>query len=145
MKAPLFIFTLIIASFSLYTAYNDCHRVSCSGNVARFMFRLMINGEDAVFGPNATIHRDSIRAYFLTTPEIERSLSISDTFQFLSSLLGTAPLLLEINNIRNDTFTFTSEWLGMGECCPIYEVNAILRNGQVICTGTCEEIIEIEI
>lgn len=136
---------LSILAICVFPSCNDCNKVYCQINVAHFRFKLLKNGEDVVFGPNPLIDRDSIRAYALSIPQTERFVGRSDSLQFLSLYLGSAPIVLELNGMPRDTFSYTSAVVDVGECCPVYEVRSITRNGEVICTGLCEEIIELEI
>jgi hypothetical protein len=145
MKASLFPLLAIVLVLCVLPSCDNCHEIYCQLNVTHFRFTLLKNGEDAVFGPNAIIASDSIHAYALSDPGTERFVGRSDSLRFLSLYLGSSPIVLEVNGMPNDTFSFTSQIVEVGECCVTHEVTSILRNGQVICAGICEEIVEIEI
>lgn len=137
----------IISSLSfLQLSCSFCNRVDCSGVTGDIEIRLMRNGQNALFGPDAFIHRNSIR-YFITDP-LERDYLIGfveGTQSMSLYLIEGREHILEISNIRTDTLVSNMELTGMGECCPIYEFTSVTRNGQNICDLNCGEVIDIEI
>lgn len=145
MKFLFYLFAFI--SFGLLTnSCNNCRLVECAGRTGIIEIRLMRNGQNAVFGPSAFLDRDSIR-YFITEP-LERDFIIGypESTQTISLFMDEGnEHILQISNIRTDTFVSYMELTGMGECCPMYEFTSVTRNGQIICNLNCQEIIEIEI
>jgi hypothetical protein len=125
-----------------------CNLVDCDENDGYISLRLMRNGVNAVYGPGAIVHQDSIMHFYLSGLQDEQYVDFIDTFQSIGiSVSANNPSILEIGHIRTDTFSITTETIpANGICdCDEYHIISVLRNGQVICTGECEEVIDIEI
>ena len=129
-----------------FLSCSYCNRVRCDSNGGDIQVRLLNNGENAVFGPNAFVHRDSIRYFALADPQYKLSIGFIDEEQVLGlSLNADVDYILEIKGIRSDTFSLTSTVTAMSECCKSYEVTSVSRNGEIFCTGICDGILNIEI
>ena len=125
---------------------NNCRLVDCEGNGGTIQLRLLRNGQNVLYGPDAFIVKDSVRSFVITSFDLERNVHFSDTFQSLFLYVEDSfPVVLELNGMRNDTFSVTTEISGMDECCTGYQLTSVLHNGEVICTGICEEVIDLEI
>lgn len=145
MPTKLLSLALLIIFISLSSC---CGLTDCKENDGYLRLRLMRNGINAVYGPGAIIPQDSIKHFYLSAPYIDNYIDFMDTFQSVGILVSAHnPSILEIGQIRTDTFSITTETIpASGLCdCDEYRVTSILRNGQVICTGDCEEVIDIEI
>ncbi len=58
----------------------------------------------------------------------------------------TRTYILKIENIKTDTFIGNTIVTSTGECgCSSYQLTKVTMNGQVICEGVCENIIEIQL
>ena len=109
-------------------------------------FRLVRDGKNALFGPDAFIHHDSISYRRATSTGDGNFIYFNETNQtvFLFTFLET-DYVLDIEGIREDTISITTEILSDKGCCPAIQLSIIRRNGIVICNQNCTEIVEIEI
>lgn len=108
----------------------------------------MNNDKNALFGPDAIIPLDDVKVYEGLEKDFEQSYNIYvDSIGAIQIFVSSYhPTILEIGSIRTDTFILTTEVISHGECgCHGYDVTSVTRNGEVICTGDCEEIMEIEL
>ena len=146
MKFLICLFTFAFLGFTALSC-NNCRLVDCAGSTGTIQLRLMRNGQNALYGPEAFINRDSLR-YFINEP-IERDYIIGfpENTQSITLFMEEGlEHILQISNIRTDTLVSTMEVTDMGECCHLYEFMNVTINGQVICDHqNCEDIIEIEI
>lgn len=107
---------------------------------------LLRDGKNAVYGPDSFINKNGIRAFVLSSSALEEYVDFIDTFQSVGIFIQDGfPVILEINGVRADTFAITTVVTDTDGCCTGYQVTSVLRNGVLICEGTCEEIINIEI
>ena len=139
---------VIVFLFSCIVQYscNNCNTADCDGAGGIVRLQLMRDGKNILYGPDAIITKDQLVVFSLIPNLYEGYLSFHDSTQTVSFYIEPhAPAVLEINGIRADTFTLTSEVTSMGECCNGYGVTSVSHNGQVICTQTCDEILQVEI
>jgi len=124
----------------------SCLTVDC-GYDMEVNLRLTRNNQDALFGPDAFLNRDSIR---ITTDDdrypMETFINYRDNTQMMSAYLHDGPIyFLEINGARIDTIEITTELVSRKGCCDDYDFTGIILNGETVCSKNCEEGIEIEI
>lgn len=125
-----------------------CNLADCDEPFGYVKLRLLKDGQNVLFGPDALITRDSLRHYTLSgLSEFEEYIDYWDSLELFGIYIDeNHPSILQIGTIRTDTFSITTEAGPKGHCgCMGYEVTSVLRNGEVICTGVCEEVIEVEI
>lgn len=135
------VLTLIILLFGLTLYSGCCNKADCDINGGYFQIRLLKDGKNALFGPDAFIVEDSISIYHLDHPEIESYFDLSDTLQTIQFWVEErSPIVLKLNSTRLDTFSVTTKVMD-NRCCPIIEVTSLIRNGQIICTEECEDLV----
>lgn len=137
--------SLILIQFSC----SYCQRVRCSGYGGDVNIRLVRDGKNAVFGPDAFIDHDSLRLFspinYRDYPDFNYSITFVDSTQsIIVYLTTTLPQILTFPG-SSDTLTSTSIITHMGECCATYKLSSVQWNGQEICIDECGNIIEIEI
>jgi len=122
-----------------------CNRVDCDRRNSTVQIRFTRNGQNAIFGPDAFISRDSIQ-YYITEPYAsDFPITFHEDSQSVGLPIGgSLEYILQLSSIRTDTFIGTWTVIGMTECCAQYDLTNVHMNGQVICYH-CFEIIEIEI
>ena len=142
--APKLYFVFFIILVQTQLACDFCSRVQCEGKSGNIELHLMNNGKNALFGPDAFIHKDSVRiADFFT---VTRPVSYSTRETFFLNLKEGFRAIVDIGSIRKDTFEITMRLVSIGECCKGYDVTSVLINGDVICSEFCEDVVlDIEI
>ncbi len=129
---------LLLAATTSFQAC-ECSKAYCPGNGGIINIRLMHNGANAVFGPQAYIDQDSVELspdYLLFFMESSQSL--------LVSLKPNTPVIMTYTG-EIDTLTCTTNILSPNDCCNNYSLATVHRNGKLICSGNCEDIIDLEI
>lgn len=131
----------------LITLTACCLAYECDYGSGDLTFRLMRDGKNALYGPDAFLTKADVHQIFLHGPMNEEGYIVFDdslqTIEFYASTEQNA--ILQIENITSDTISITSELVSKQRCCDEYQITGVLRNGEVICEGLCEGIIEIEI
>ena len=124
---------------------NDCHKIRCETASGFIQIQFTRNGQNAIFGPDAFISMDSIQ-YFITEPYAsDFPITFNEDSQTVGLPIGgSLEYILQLSNIRTDTFIGTWTVIGMTECCRQYDLTNVQMNDQVICYH-CFEIIEMEI
>ena len=146
MKISTHIFLLILVSVLLQFSCSYCNRVRCEGGGDTIKLQLLREGKNILFGPDPIIEKDQLVVFSLVPNLFEGSIGYLDSSQAISFYVyPNAPVVLEINGVRADTFTITTEVTSMGECCKGYTTTSVSHNGQVICAENCEEILAVEI
>jgi hypothetical protein len=104
------------------------------------------NGQNALFGPDAFIDKDSVifsNEDLLFQPEF---VNFNEHTQTLNLYIENGQTyLLEIKNIRTDTIIGHMIATGMNDCCEGYEFTDVMINGQVVCQHGCNEVIELQL
>ena len=143
------LFKLCFAGLTLiHLSCNDCHRIRCEQHIDIVQIRLLHDGKNAVFGPDAFIARDSISLYTPLGPDYPDQYYTIDYIDSTQSLsLSLKPGRLQILAFPGNVDTLVGNYTiyHSNDCCPPYELTAILRNGEQICSNDCEEVIEIGI
>jgi hypothetical protein len=120
--------------------------VRCETNSGTITIRLLRNGVNAIYGADAFIEKDSIYYYNEAIPGYQWDVRFFDSLEIISiDIYEARPAILFLDGIAKDTFSLTTRIRSVGECCVGYEVTSVSHNGQIICTGVCDEIIEVEI
>ena len=141
-----YLLKLILVFALLFHLACKCRLVDCVENAGHVQLQLMRDGKNAVYGPDAYIEKDAIKIFILSEPLLDDEVTYLDDEQALSIYIREAfPVILEINGIRIDTFSLTTEIDEIGECCTSFLVTSVHRNDQIICEGECAEIIQVEI
>ncbi len=141
MKAPQ-LFKFFITGIML--VYLSC-TVDCVGNGDYARIRLVRNGMNAIFGPDAFIDRDSIRILHPDHNLPTYVVIYVDSTQSLTLYLTPYQPLILASPGRMDTLTCTTEVTDMNDGCKSYKLSSVQWNGQEICTDECGHLIEIEI
>ena len=140
---------LFVAGLTLiHLSCSDCHRIRCEGHNDILQIRLIHNGENAVFGPDAFIERDSIKFYMplgLDYPDYNYPIDFIDSTQSLNLSLKAGGIQILAFPGSMDTLVGNYNVYHNDECCPSYGLTAVLLNGESICTEDCNEVIEIGI
>ena len=137
---------LVIAGFILSQLACKCDgRVDCERNSHYAEIRLVHDGKNAVFGPDAFIPRDSI---LVLSPD-PRYLNFNVTFidsteSMIINIFPNFPIILETPE-RLDTLTCTPIITERSDCCVQYSLSSIQWNGENICLENCADILDIEI
>lgn len=126
---------------------NDCARIGCEKYQYPVEIRLMRNGKNAVFGPDAFIDRDSIRLFIPENgyPDTEFAISFSDSTQ--SIRLSLEVLSAQFLAFPGNIDTLVGNYLNTtpSECCATNELVSVLWNDEELCKDGCEEVINVEI
>lgn len=139
--------TIIIISFVTLIINGCCSTHDCASPIGFFKIRILQDGKNVLYGPDAILTKSSIH---LTTdsslPGQEDYILFNDSNETIEfGVHEYAPAFLKLSSIRTDTFTITTE-AGPEKCgCANYTVTSVSRNGVIICTGLCEDVIVIEL
>lgn len=137
---------LLFAGIMLLQLACKCDgRVDCERRLHYGEIRLVRDGKNAVFGPDAFIDRDSI---LILSPD-PRYLNFKVTFidsteSMIINIFPNFPIILETPG-RLDTLTCTTIITDRSECCVQYSLFSIQWNGEDICSENCADILDIEI
>lgn len=140
------IVNLLFAGIILSQLACKCDgRVDCERRLHYAEIRLVHDGKNAIFGPNAFIDRDSI---LILSPD-PRYLNFKVTFidsteSMIINIFPNFPIIMESPG-RLDTLTCTTIITDRSECCVQYSLSSIKWNGEELCSDDCTEIFEIEI
>jgi len=139
------IFFFFIVLFQL--ACINCRLVECQGASEIIKLKWVKDGHNAVFGPEASINRDSVRFYDPETENNDFYISYNDLTQTMDLIIDSGrKYVLEIKNTRIDTISGTFKLIERGECCDTYQLTKVIMNSQVVCEGNCDhEIIEVQL
>ncbi len=130
----------------LQKSCNNCNRVDCYGASGFIRLKWIENGHNALFGPDATINRDSVRFYFPDIIDHDFYITYNDGTQTMDLyLVNGNKYVLEIKNTRTDTILGTMKLIEKGECCDSYQFTKVTMNSQVICQDGCDDIIEVQL
>ena len=139
---------LFLSIASTLNSCSPCGLADCDRHADLITIKLLKDGENAVYGPDATISKDSFRYYIIYDSSIEyegRPIFL-DIEQALEIYIYADYLtILEINGIRSDTFSITTQITSLTECCRSYTTTSTFHNGNIICTGECDGILLVEI
>ncbi|MBL0007653.1 MAG: hypothetical protein KA166_00975 [Saprospiraceae bacterium] len=137
---------LLFAVFILSQLACKCDgRVDCERPYHFAEIRLVRDGKNAVFGPDAFIDRDSI---LILSPD-PRYLNFKVTFidsteSMIINIFPNFPIILETPG-HLDTLTCTTIITDRSECCVQYSLSSIQWNGEDICSENCADILDIQI
>jgi hypothetical protein len=138
--------TILLGLFLATTWTACCNRADCAHNEALIYLRFLRNGVSAIYGPNAFVHPDSLTLTICQNECYPNTIAYVEESDIVPISVRPGYLnLLTIPGIRTDTFTCKTRIASVGECCTGYEVLEVRRNGIIICTSMCNEIIDIEI
>lgn len=131
----------------VHCSCSNCARIRCEGANNQVTIRLMHNGENAVFGPDAFIDRASLRLFVphLNYPDTEYPITYIDSTQSiqLSIAVGQEQILAfpgSINTLLNTYYTTQKD-----ECCQKSILVSLMWNDIEICIEGCNELIDIDI
>ena len=145
MRYPFLLF-ILCCTLLLHISCINCRTVDCQGPTGFIEVRLVKDGHNAVFGPDATVDADSIRFYSPGVFQNEVPIYYNDVSLALDLYIEHgATYILEIKNVRSDTIIGMMEVTGMGECCEAYDFTNVTINGQVVCQAGCDEVIEVQL
>lgn len=107
----------------------------------------MKDGHNALFGPSASLTRDSIRFFMLENIGYDEFISYNDSTKTMDLLLlNKLEYILKIGTTMADTIIGTTVVIDTDECgCSTYKFTKVALNGQNICQDGCEEIIEVQL
>ncbi len=119
----------------------------CVENGGYIKLKLIKNGHNALFGPDANINRDSIQLFMQNNNGYEEFISFNDSTKTIDLFIGNQlKYVLRIDNIRTDTIIGSTVVSGTGQCgCSSYQFSNVKMNGQIICQDGCDEIIEVQL
>jgi hypothetical protein len=145
MKLILFYFFIVCVSTGYISC--KCHLVDCEGAAKLIKVRLTDEGQNALFGSQATLHRDSIRFFNLDELGYDEFISYNDSTETMDLFIEDGvEYILKVENIRTDTMNGSFVVTEMGECeCETYQLSELKINGQRICMDGCNEIIELQL
>jgi hypothetical protein len=128
---------------------SNCQRIRCAGNGGYVNVRLMRDGKNAVFGPDAFIDHVSLQLYtpieYNDYPDLTYSIQFVDSTQSIILYLTSGPPQILTFPGSSDTLTSTSVITHMGECCSTYKLSSLYWNEREICIDECGNVMEIEI
>lgn len=135
-----------IAFYLLITLVGCCLAVACDYIPTSVTLRIMRNGKNALYGPDAFLTKSDLKHIIIVGQNTEEeNIEFDDSLQTITLYVSMqSPAILEIKNVSSDTISITSEIDRQG-CCDSPQITSVLRNGEVICEGLCAEIIELEI
>lgn len=150
MKKPTIIFFYIlfplIGIITLFSSCDECHGLDCPPPGAPLEVRYSQNGQNAIFGPNAFINRNSV-----TFIDIDQNGDPGD-FMFIEKdsliriyLLSNHSYVLNLGDSRTDTFQQLTYLQPRGRCCPVTIALEVQMNGNLVCHENCEEVIGVEL
>ncbi|MBC7885107.1 MAG: hypothetical protein H7X99_06510 [Saprospiraceae bacterium] len=147
MKVAIYTFLLLSIAIALNSC-SQCASADCDRNAKSITIKLLKDGKNAVFGLDPIISKDSIFYSIMVDSSIV--LDSRPIFQNIEQVLeiyvyADYPTILEINGIRSDTFSITTQVTSLTECCRGYTITTVSHNGSVICTGECDSILNVEI
>src|SRR5688572_22073782 len=94
---------LFICLFQYSCSY--CNRVRCEGGGDTINLQLLREGKNILYGPEAIIEKNQLVVFSLVPNLFEGSIGFLDSSQAISIYIyPNAPVVLEINGIRADTF-----------------------------------------
>lgn len=144
-------FVLSVILFSILLLQSACI-CECKENGGYIKLKLLKDGQNALFGPGATINKDSIRFYLTDLGGqydhyYDHYISFDDSTKTMQVfILDQRAYVLKIENFRTDTIIGNSVVTSTGQCgCSSYQLTQVTMNGQVICQDGCEEIIEVQL
>ena len=106
----------------------------------------MRNQVNALFGPDAFLNQDSIHTYLAYSPGVTTPVEYRFEDQTISLFIAEgAPVVLEINNTIQDTFSIQTTLFGWDDCCQFFRPDTVFMNDLVICSGFCSGPIDLEI
>ena len=146
MRTLLLKFVLFAIAF---TMYGCCRIDECEEPTGYFKIRLMRDGKNALYGPDAILTKSSIHLTTVNSlPGQEDYIAFNDAAETIEfSVHEYTSSFLKLSSIRTDTFTITTDFIDTNKSCSCvdYMVTTVSRNGVVLCTGLCEDVIDIEI
>lgn len=134
------LFSKIISALAilfLFGCENICDD-GCEGRAEFVEFQLLRNNKNAIFGPDAFIDPDSIRTFLAFSSNVDTPFELIPETESISLYIEEgAPVVLQINDIMQDTFMITTMVIGRDDCCQFFGVENVLQNDSIICTGLC--------
>ena len=130
-----------------WLACDNCNKVECKLNSAYVELRLLRDGKNAIFGPDAFISRDSIK-YSNLDPDGSKAypVTFNDSTQTIKLFIEDIyEYKLELGSIRTDTIEGITSIIDYDKCCATYELKYVYINGEIVCFDDCEEVVEVGI
>ena len=139
-------YLVIIILFCVLLIQASCI-CDCKENGDYIKLKLVKDGHNALFGPDASINRDSIRFFAQNNLGYDEFISYNDSTKTMDLfVVDQLDYILKIDNIRIDTFIGTTIVTSTGQCgCSSYQFLNVKMNGQIICQNGCDEIIELQL
>jgi len=140
LLSPTNLFFILLLIFST-SCYDD---VKCTNGDYLFL-RYMHNGQNAIFGGQAILERDSISFSTIEGEVLSQNLSIVDSTMAIRILLRPSHTLylLHLGDLHTDTFQVTEWLLPRGRDCSVFIIQTAQLNGEVLCDVDCGEVIEV--
>ena len=137
----------LACSYLSWLACDNCNRVECKPNGEYVEMRLVRNGKNAVFGPDAFISRDSIKYSNLDPAGTEAyAVRFIDSTQTIKLFIEDIyEYRLELGSIRTDTIVGITSVIDSDKCCATYELKYVYLNGEVVCFDNCGEVVEVSL
>lgn len=131
----------------LLTISGCCLSVDCDYGSGPIQLRLVRDGKNALYGPDAFLTKDDLKHMKMVgTDLVEDYIAFDDSLQTIELYVFLeTPSLLQIENFATDTISITSDLHSKEECCDEYHITSVLNNGNVICEGLCQGAIDLEI
>ena len=135
-----------IFTFLIIQIHSCCLTVSCDLVEPTLNLRLMRDGKNAVYGPDAFISDDSIHLYLLDSLRPYTGFYKFEREEILQfTVYEGEQYFLEIPGILADTFAVQTGVVVNGGCCKGIFLAEVRRNGEIFCEGECGVVLEIEI
>ena len=146
MRKTILLIILLCALLS-FLACDNCNLVRCEQNGDYVQLRILREGKNAVFGPDAFIARDSIMYSNLDLPGSEAlQIIFHDSTQTIKFFIKDIyKYQLELGTFRTDTIEGITSVVSHGKCCVDYELKYVYINGEIVCFEDCGEAVEVEI
>ena len=135
----------VIACTLLLQISCQCHLIDCREDGDFIKLKLMKDGHNALFGPDASINRDSIQFFNSISIGNDDFISYNESTETMDLFIEDGwEYILKIENIRTDTIIGATIVTSTDECgCSSYQLTKLTMNDQTVCVDGCDEIIEV--
>ena len=139
--------TLLACALLSWPACDNCNRIECKPNGEYVEMRLLRDGKNAVFGPDAFISRDSIKYSNLGPAGTEAyAVRFIDSTQTIKLFIEEIYVYqLKLGSIRTDTIEAVTSVIDYDQCCSTYELKYVYLNGEIVCLENCGEVVEVSL
>ena len=137
----------VLSLLLLLAISGCCLSVDCDYGSGPIQLRLVRDGKNALYGPDAFLTKDDLKHMKMVgTDLVEDYIAFNDSLQTIELYVFLeTPSLLQIENITTDTISITTDLHSKKGCCDEYLITSVLNNGNIICEGLCQEAIALEL